>query len=99
MSNTSHCKQGATTQEANMASMNVENITAKFTHPSIPRNAEEPTFEAIRSEHKFLNQNATGILHEAYGNTLGMLELTITTAAHRTLAGEDYVVPTRPTNC
>eukprot|EP00957_Ditylum_brightwellii_P045042 3416753-Ditylum_brightwellii.AAC.1 len=63
-----------------MASTEMENITATFTHLSILRNKEEPTFEAIQAIHKLLNQNATGILHRAYGNALGMLGLTITPA-------------------
>eukprot|EP00957_Ditylum_brightwellii_P075592 5745322-Ditylum_brightwellii.AAC.1 len=74
----------------------MENITATFTHPSIPQNKEEPTFEAIRAIHKLLNQNATGILRQAYGNALGMLGLTITPAAYCTLAGADFVTPVRP---
>ena len=79
-----------------MATTEMENITATFTHLSIPQNKEEPTFEAIRAIHKLLNQNATGILRGAYGNTLGMLGLTITPAAYRTLAGANFVTPIRP---
>eukprot|EP00957_Ditylum_brightwellii_P149052 11349026-Ditylum_brightwellii.AAC.1 len=74
----------------------MENITATFTHLSIPRNKKEPTFEAIRAIHKLLNQNTTGILRGAYGNTLGMLGLMITTAAYCTLAGADFVTLIRP---
>eukprot|EP00957_Ditylum_brightwellii_P006952 526355-Ditylum_brightwellii.AAC.1 len=73
-----------------MATTEMENITATFTHPSILRNEEEPTFEAIRAIHKLLNQNATVILRGAYGNTLGLLGLTIIPAAYRTLAGADF---------
>eukprot|EP00957_Ditylum_brightwellii_P145275 11064585-Ditylum_brightwellii.AAC.1 len=74
----------------------MENITATFTHPSIPQNKEEPTFEAIRAIHKLLNQNDTGILCGAYGNTFGVLGLTITPAAYHTLAGANFVMPIRP---
>eukprot|EP00957_Ditylum_brightwellii_P156793 11933894-Ditylum_brightwellii.AAC.1 len=79
-----------------MASTEMENITATFTHPSIPRNEEEPTFEVIQAIHKLLNQNATGILCGAYGNALGILGLTITPAAYRTLARANFVTPIRP---
>eukprot|EP00957_Ditylum_brightwellii_P106276 8106958-Ditylum_brightwellii.AAC.1 len=74
----------------------MENITTMFTHPSIPRNEEEPTFKAIQLVHKLLNQNATGILSRAYGNTLGTLGLTITPAAYDTMVGADSIMPTRP---
>eukprot|EP00957_Ditylum_brightwellii_P210965 15365610-Ditylum_brightwellii.AAC.4 len=79
-----------------MANMDMDYITATFNHPTIPRNAEEPTFKLVRSVQKLLNQNATGILRGAYGNMLGMLGLTITLAAYHTLAGVDFVMPTRP---
>ena len=79
-----------------MSNPNIANIIASFTHPTLPRNAEEPTFESIRSIHKLLNQNATGVLRGAYGNTLGLLGLTITRDLYWTLAGQDFVLPTRP---
>eukprot|EP00957_Ditylum_brightwellii_P022759 1716407-Ditylum_brightwellii.AAC.1 len=79
-----------------MASTEMEHITAMFTHLSIPRNEEEPTFEVLWAVHKLLNQNTTGILCGAYGNELGMLGLTITPAAHCTLARANFVTPIRP---
>eukprot|EP00957_Ditylum_brightwellii_P000022 1394-Ditylum_brightwellii.AAC.1 len=81
-----------------MASTEVDTIIAAFTHPNIPRNTEEPNFELIQAVHKLLNQNATGILRGTYGNTLGMLGLTITPTAYHTLAGADFVTPTQPAN-
>eukprot|EP00957_Ditylum_brightwellii_P197031 15010838-Ditylum_brightwellii.AAC.1 len=69
-----------------MATTEMENITATFIYASILRNKEEPTFEVIRAIHMLLNQNATCIFCGVYGNTLGLLGLTITTAAYRTRA-------------
>eukprot|EP00957_Ditylum_brightwellii_P165682 12612891-Ditylum_brightwellii.AAC.1 len=79
-----------------MSNSNIAKVIASFTHATIPRNAEEPNFEFIRSVHKLLNQNATDVLRGAYGNTLGLLGLTITRDSYRTLAGRDFVLPTRP---
>eukprot|EP00957_Ditylum_brightwellii_P175817 13387481-Ditylum_brightwellii.AAC.1 len=54
--------------------------------------------EYILAVHKLLNQNAMGIIHGAYCNTLGILLLTITQAAYCTLTGADFVTPTQPAN-
>eukprot|EP00957_Ditylum_brightwellii_P193024 14696435-Ditylum_brightwellii.AAC.1 len=64
-----------------MANTDMDYITTMSTHHTIPRNTEELTFESIRSVHKLLKQNATGILRGAYGNTLGLLGMTVTPAA------------------
>eukprot|EP00957_Ditylum_brightwellii_P155354 11825837-Ditylum_brightwellii.AAC.1 len=76
--------------------MDTDNIMATFTHPHIPRNAEEPHFESIRSVHKLLNHNVTGILRGAYRNTLGLLSLTLTAASYQTLARANFNLSTRP---
>jgi hypothetical protein len=79
-----------------MSHTNIDNITALFTHPHIPRNVEVPHFESIQSIHMLLNQNTTGVLCSAYGNTLGMLGLTLIAASYQTLAGTDFNLPTQP---
>eukprot|EP00957_Ditylum_brightwellii_P151000 11498158-Ditylum_brightwellii.AAC.1 len=79
-----------------MVSADMDNITATFAHPTTPRSVEEQMFEVIRSVHKLLNKNGTGILRGAYGNMLQMLGLIINLAAYHTLAGADFVTPTRP---
>eukprot|EP00957_Ditylum_brightwellii_P027425 2073268-Ditylum_brightwellii.AAC.1 len=84
-------------ERISMLTSNIANVVASFTHPTLPRNAEEPTFESIQSIHKLLNQNATSVLRGVYGNTLGLLGLTITRESYRTLAGADFVLPTQPT--
>eukprot|EP00957_Ditylum_brightwellii_P113125 8627621-Ditylum_brightwellii.AAC.1 len=66
-------------------------------HQTIPYTAEEPTFESIRKVHNLLNRNAMGQLRGAYGNRLGLLGLTSTADAYRTLDGKDFVTPTPPT--
>eukprot|EP00957_Ditylum_brightwellii_P053698 4068299-Ditylum_brightwellii.AAC.1 len=61
-----------------------------------PQNVEEPNFESIRSIHKLLNQNTTVILCGAYGNTLGLLGLILTSVSYRMLANANFNLTARP---